>query len=153
MLECQAPAQLLPMTAPWLPAVAALDAQAQAHPWTQRQFADALDAGYHGQVLVRNGALLGFFMAMQAVDEGHLLCISVAPAYQGLGHGQTLLHALDGWAASIAAQSLWLEVRQSNARARSLYQHHGFSEAGQRKDYYPVEPGVREAAIVMCKLL
>ncbi len=151
MMECQAPAQLLPMEPQWLPAVAAVDAAAQAHPWTQRQFADGLASGYHAQVLVRTGELLGFFMAMQAVDEAHLLCISIAPLHQGQGHGRLLLQALEAWAAQIAAQSLWLEVRSSNDRARSLYQHCGFAEVGQRRDYYPVSPGVREAAILMRK--
>lgn len=151
MMECQAPAQLLPMTPQWLPAVAAVDAAAQPHPWTQRQFADGLTSGYHAQVLVRTGELLGFFMAMQAADEAHLLCISVAPAHQGQGHGRLLLQALEAWAVQIAAQSLWLEVRSSNDRARSLYLHCGFAEVGQRRDYYPVAPGVREAAILMRK--
>lgn len=151
--SAQAPTQLLPMTADWLPAVAALDAQAQAHPWTLRQFSDALEAGYHGQVLVRAGELLGFFMAMQALDEGHLLCISVAPAHQGQGHGHALLLALHGWAVQHGATSLWLEVRAGNQRARHLYEHHGFAQVGERKNYYPCDGGRREAAIVMCRLL
>ena len=151
MLNCQAPAQLLPMAAQWLPAVAAVDAAAQAHPWTQRQFADALASGYHGAMLVRHGEVLGFFVAMQAVDEVHLLALSVAPQHQGLGHGRCLLHALHEWARQVAAHTLWLEVRSSNARARSLYEGAGFVAVGQRKDYYPVGPGVREAAVLMCK--
>ncbi|HRF21766.1 MAG TPA: GNAT family N-acetyltransferase, partial [Comamonas denitrificans] len=116
MLDCQAPTQLLPMAAQWLPAVAAVDAAAQAHPWTQRQFADALASGYHGAMLVRHGEVLGFFVAMQAVDEVHLLSLSVAPQHQGLGHGRCLLHALHEWARQVAAHTLWLEVRSSNAR-------------------------------------
>lgn len=153
MLICQAPAQRLPMTAQWLPAVAALDAQAQRHPWSLRQFTDSLQAGYHGEVLVRHGELLGFYMAMQAVDEGHLLCISVAPAQQGQGYGQCLLAALQEWADGLQLQSLWLEVRASNSRAHSLYLHHGFIEAGRRKHYYAAQPAGREDAVVMCKIL
>lgn len=151
MLDCQAPAQLLPMTSDWLPAVATVDAAAQGHPWSVRQFADALASGYHGQVLVRNGEVLGFFLAMQALDEVHLLSISVAPQHQGLGHGRLLLQTLFAWARQVAAQTLWLEVRSSNARARSVYEGCGFAAVGQRKDYYPVCPGVREAAVLMCK--
>lgn len=151
--DAQAPTQLLPMTADWLPSVAALDAQAQPHPWTLGQFTDALKAGYHGQVLVRAGELLGFFMVMPALDEGHLLCISVAPAHQGQGHGKALLQALNAWAAQCGATSLWLEVRASNQRARALYERQGFTQVGQRKNYYPCADGQREAAIVMCKLL
>ena len=153
MLICQAPAQRLPMTEQWLPAVAALDAQAQHHPWSLRQFTDSLQAGYHREVLVRHGELLGFYMAMQAVDEGHLLCISVAPAQQGQGYGQCLLAALQEWADGLQLQSLWLEVRASNSRAHSLYLHHGFIEAGRRKNYYAAQPAGREDAVVMCQIL
>ena len=102
-------------------------------------------------MLVRHGEVLGFFVAMQAVDEVHLLALSVAPQHQGLGHGRCLLHALHEWARHVAAHTLWLEVRSSNARARSLYEGAGFVAVGQRKDYYPVGPGVREAAVLMCK--
>ena len=149
-----APPRLQPLSADWLPAVATLDAQAQAHPWTLRQFSDALAAGYHAEVLVQaDGTLLGFFIAMQALDEGHLLCISVAPAHQGQGHGQRLLHALQDWAQRQGITALWLEVRASNARAQALYTRHGFEAVGQRKNYYPCGAGAREAAIVMCQTL
>ena len=61
------------------------------------------------------------------------------------------MHALNEWAGQVAAHTLWREVRSSNARARSLYEGAGFVAGGQRKDYYPVGPGVREAAVLMCK--
>jgi ribosomal-protein-alanine N-acetyltransferase len=48
--------------------------------------------------------------------------------------------------------SLWLEVRQSNQRARRLYLQLGFNEAGVRKGYYPAAGG-REDAVVMALLL
>ena len=49
------------------------------------------------------------------------------------------------------AQQLWLEVRESNDRARALYQRYGFVPVGVRRDYYPLPPGVpgREDAVVM----
>ena len=106
-------------------------------------------------VLTEQGALFRQHaaLAMQALDEGHLLCISVAPAHQGQGHGQRLLHALQDWAQRQGIASLWLEVRASNARAQALYTRHGFEAVGQRKNYYPCGAGAREAAIVMCQTL
>ena len=49
------------------------------------------------------------------------------------------------------ARELWLEVRQSNERAKALYLRYGFSAIAVRRAYYPLPPGVpgREDAMVM----
>ena len=43
---------------------------------------------------------------------------------------------------------MWLEVRQSNGRARALYRQLGFAEVGLRRAYYPAAQR-REDAVVM----
>ena len=47
------------------------------------------------------------------------------------------------------ARQLWLEVRESNARALRLYVHYGFRHIGVRRGYYPALHGRREGASVM----
>jgi ribosomal-protein-alanine N-acetyltransferase len=64
-----------------------------------------------------------------------------------------LLDALALWSRGRAAQWLWLEVRASNERARSIYEAHGFRRVGERKRYYPAAAGQREDAIVMSQHL
>ena len=130
-------------------AVAAIEAAAYSHPWTRGNFIDSLAAGYLAEVLVGSEAgVVGYFIAMPGVDELHLLNITVAPAWQGRGHGQQLLQGVQDHARQRGLASLWLEVRQSNLRARSLYRRIGFVEAGLRRDYYPAFGG-REDAVVM----
>jgi ribosomal-protein-alanine N-acetyltransferase len=85
---------------------------------------------------------------MSGVDELHLLNITVASAWQGQGHGSALLRAVQGHAAALGLSALWLEVRQSNTRARALYRRRGFAEVGLRKGYYPAAVQ-REDAVVM----
>ena len=63
--------------------------------------------------------------------------------------GPVLLEALNAWARSYGAQSLWLEVRKSNTRAHQIYETHGYRRVGVRKAYYPAAAGLREDAIVM----
>jgi len=46
---------------------------------------------------------------------------------------------------------VWLEVRESNERARALYLREGFAEAGRRRDYYPAPQGRREDALLMTR--
>ena len=141
--------QLLPLTPEWLDRVVAVEAATYTHPWTVGNFRDALASGYHAQMLVQGDAVLGYFIAMQVLDEVHLLNIAVAPAYQGQGCARLLLDTLNNWARLQNAQWLWLEVRESNTRARAIYERHGYQQVGARKRYYPVHQGERETAIIM----
>ena len=84
-----------------------------------------------------------------AADEVHLLNIAVDPAVQGQGCARLLLDTMDHWARLQSAQWLWLEVRESNTRARAIYERHGYRQVGARKRYYPVHHGERETAIIM----
>lgn len=126
-----------------------IEMQAYAHPWSRGNFTDSIKSGYQAQMLVADGTILGYFVAMKGVDEVHLLNITVAPAFQGQGWGRTMLDALSVWARGQGAEWLWLEVRVSNHRAARIYEHHGFRRVGERKNYYPAAGGQREDAVVM----
>lgn len=137
-----------PMTEARLDDVVAIERRAYAHPWTRGNFADSLRSGYQAQLLVAGGVIVGYFVAMQGVDEVHLLNITVDPPFQRQGWGRVLLDALALWARGQRAQWLWLEVRTSNARAQQMYLRYGYRRVGERKNYYPADHG-REDAIVM----
>jgi ribosomal-protein-alanine N-acetyltransferase len=100
-------------------------------------------------MLVADGMVLGYFVAMKGVDEVHLLNITVAPEFQGQGWSRLLLEALTIWSRGQGAEWLWLEVRVGNARAIHVYEAHGYRRVGLRKAYYPAGLGQREDAIVM----
>jgi ribosomal-protein-alanine N-acetyltransferase len=137
------------LTPDWLDAVMPVELAAYAHPWSRANFMDALAAGYQMQILLAGDVVLGYFVAMQGVDEVHLLNITVAPAYQGQGWSHLMLDALALWSRGQKAQWLWLEARVGNHRALHVYTRYGFNRVGMRKDYYPNGPGQREHAIVM----
>lgn len=129
--------------------VVGIEALAYSFPWGRGNFIDSLAAGYLAQVLEADGAgLIGYFVAMPGVGELHLLNITVAPAHQNQGHGQRMLDAVQALASRLHLATLWLEVRQSNQRARALYRRRGFVEVGLRRGYYPAA-GPREDAVVM----
>ncbi|MEO8653114.1 MAG: ribosomal protein S18-alanine N-acetyltransferase [Ramlibacter sp.] len=140
--------QFEPMTEARLDEVVRLESRVYPHPWTRGNFADSLRSGYQAQLLVADGQLLGYFVAMKGVDEVHLLNITVAPEHQGQGWGRTMLDALVLWSRSQNVQWLWLEVRAGNARAQRIYEQHGYRRVGERKSYYPAG-GRREDAVVM----
>lgn len=133
-------------------AVQAIEASAYGFPWTRGNFIDSLAAGYLAEVLLDEGCVVAYFVAMAGVDELHLLNITVAPPLQGQGLGSLLLDAVQDHGRSRGLAKLLLEVRQSNRRALALYQRRGFAEVGLRRAYYPALQG-REDALVMCLAL
>lgn len=148
--------RFVPMGEADLDAVHEIEKQAHSHPWSRRHFADSIAAG-HPAVLLLGEAdaggpdiVLGYLVAMPGFEEVHLLNITVAPGYRRKGFARLLLDALVLWSRGQGAHQLWLEVRQSNAPARHLYERYGFAEVAVRKGYYPVSSHQREDAIVMC---
>jgi len=138
-----------PMTVRDLDAVVAVETRCYSHPWSRGNFTDSLAAGHLAEVLEDGaGTLVGYLIAMTGVDELHLLNITVAPDWQGQGHGQALMAALQQHAVQLGLATLWLEVRESNQRARALYRRLGFEEVGLRRGYYPAAVR-REDAVVM----
>jgi ribosomal-protein-alanine N-acetyltransferase len=142
-------ARFEPMTAERLDAVLAVEQAACRHPWSRRHFADTLAAGHQAQCLMAGDELLGYFVAMPGLREAHLLDLVVAPAFQRQGWARVMLDALALWARGQGAERLWLEVRASNERAQKIYLQRGFARVGMRKDYYRLDHGQREDAVVM----
>jgi ribosomal-protein-alanine N-acetyltransferase len=74
-------------------------------------------------------------------DQAHINNLAVRPEMRGRGLGSQLLDAMLKEARKLGATSLMLEVRESNAAARRLYEQAGFKVHSVRKSYYtnPVE--------------
>lgn len=148
-----------PMAVGDLDRVMAIELQAYAFPWSRGHFTDSLAAGYLAQLRLAEWPGLrradaesqpvGYYVAMPGVDELHLLNLTVAPAQQGRGHARALLAHLVEAGRGVRATQVWLEVRESNQRARRLYERWGFEAVGLRKGYYPAPQGQREHAVVM----
>jgi ribosomal-protein-alanine N-acetyltransferase len=138
-----------PLTELDLDAVVAIEKQCYSHPWSVGNFKDALKAGNLAQGLKVGEQWVGYYVAMQVLDEVHLLNITVAPSFQRQGWARCLMQSLSLWSQTHQATTLWLEVRESNARALKLYHAFGFEQVGLRKDYYPSGRNSRETAVVM----
>jgi ribosomal-protein-alanine N-acetyltransferase len=70
--------RLEPLTEALLDDVLRIENSAYAHPWTRGNFADSLKSGYQLLALMGGATLIGYFVAMEGVDEVHLLNITVA---------------------------------------------------------------------------
>lgn len=139
-----------PMQVSDIPEVLAIENDVYPHPWTRGNFLDSLYSGYDTWTLrEESGALVGYFLLMLAVDEAHLLNISVRRDLHGRGVGRMQLDKVVALAREKGMSSVLLEVRPSNQRALAIYRRYGFTEIGKRKGYYPAAGGTREDAIVM----
>jgi ribosomal-protein-alanine N-acetyltransferase len=120
------------------------------HPWSRGNFLDSIYSGYETWTLRDvSGQLVGYFLLMIAVDEAHLLNVSVRKDLHGQGIGRKLLDKIVTVAREKGMASILLEVRPSNEQALGVYRHYGFIKIGIRKGYYPDANQAREDAIVM----
>ena len=137
-----------PMYPEVLEQVSAIERNIYEFPWTVGNFRDSLGAGYSCWVCHVEHELVGYTVLMIAAGEAHLLNISVAESWQGRGFGKRFLDFLLALAGERHCERVLLEVRQSNRRARALYERNRFVQIGVRKEYYPARTG-REDAIVL----
>ncbi len=136
-----------------LPQVLAIEEEVHAHPWTLGNFRDSLASGYPAWVLrtadTEQAPLAGYFLLMEALDEVHLLNVSLRRALHGSGLGRLMIDEAVRRMRARNMVSMLLEVRPSNERALHVYRRYGFAEIGRRKGYYPAAGHLREDAVVM----
>ncbi|OAL85184.1 ribosomal-protein-alanine acetyltransferase [Acinetobacter sp. SFD] len=130
-------------------AVVKIERLVQSHPWTLKQFQDAVTA-YQSTVIEVQGQVAGFCILQPVLDEANLLLMAIDPAHQGQGLGYQLLEASVAMLKNNPVQ-IFLEVRESNQAAIKLYEKSGFHQIDLRKNYYPNANGSREHAIIMVK--
>jgi len=89
-------------------------------------------------------SILAFLVARHLAPDWELENIVVDPASRRTGLGKRLLDALFAAALETNSEAVFLEVRESNTPARSLYEKAGFHLSGRRKSYYsnPIEDSI-----------
>jgi [ribosomal protein S18]-alanine N-acetyltransferase len=122
-----------------IPALIALEKQAaMAAHWSTQQYEAAVSGEAPSRVVLvlEETVLQGFIVGRAAGEEWELENIAVAEPAHRRGLGTHLLEEFIGLARGRGAQSVFLEVRESNLAARQLYEKYAFVETGRRKRYY-----------------
>lgn len=123
-----------------------------ADPWTVDSLATALSLE-RMRVLVAESAdwgrehggtapeVLGYVVALVVGPEAEIADLAVAPGARRGGIGRALLSGALAELKAAAVRTVYLEVRESNHAARTLYEAYGFESVGRRRGYYrsPVE--------------
>jgi ribosomal-protein-alanine N-acetyltransferase len=87
-------------------------------------------------VVEQSGTVVGFIVGRQVEDEWEIENIAVTGSARRCGLGSRLVGELLDLVRSRGGKSVFLEVRESNRAARSLYEKWAFLEVGRRKMYY-----------------
>lgn len=119
----------------WLAAMSKLQQHSPAQAATYRRVTAmiALPAGF--AILHHDGEIVA--TAYGAIHDGLLCCESVivSDRYRGQGHGQQMMVALFGWAASNGARAACLQVAADNVAGLALYRSIGLDTELHRYQY------------------
>ena len=129
--------------------VSQIERLVQSHPWTSKQFEESVSA-YQSTVIEVAGIVVGFCILQIVLDEANLLLMAIHPDQQGKGLGFKLLDHSIQMLKNDPVQ-IFLEVRESNHAAIALYEKADFHQIDVRKNYYPLDNGGRENAVIMVR--
>ena len=118
-------------------------------PWSRDFLLSQLPDDRHIFIVAAEGEkVLGYVGMMYVLDEGYISNVAVAPECRRKGIADALITELIERCEALELSFVTLEVRAGNAPAISLYEKHGFSPVGKRKNYYDFP---KEDAILMTK--
>lgn len=122
-------------------AIVGIQAQCrEASQWSRNEYellaAPAANNTARCWVAENDGRVAGFLAARRLADELEILNLAVIPASRRQGIAGQLLRAAMKWAAAEGVGKIYLEVRASNAPAKTFYQSYGFRATGTRPNYY-----------------
>ncbi len=125
-----------------VPAVFRLDQSSFTLPWSERSYLFEVNKNETSIPLVafvsgeQVEELIGFIVVWQIEDEAHIGTIAVAESQRRHGVANALIREGLIQAYTRGARKVFLEVRDSNLPAKTLYHNLGFVDFDLRKKYY-----------------
>lgn len=110
--------------------------------WSERSYGRMFESTAPARIALvavepgQTGAIRGFLFARVTAGHSELENLAVAAEWRGRGIGSALLDRFLAAAGELQVEGITLEVRESNHRARALYEKYGFSMNGRRRSYY-----------------
>lgn len=122
-----------------------IEAMNETFHWTPQMTQDDFqnpNAEYY--ILTRKDQVLGYIALHVIIDEATINMVYLEPEFRGQGLATYMMNFVIDQLQARGLRHLFLEVRESNHKARTLYQRTGFSYLTIRPNYYqsPNENGV-----------
>lgn len=133
-------------------AVVAIETEVFSSPWQRETFLELIGRRNLELLVMEHGSegIVGYAVLWCVLDQGELANLAITPPMRGRGLGTRLLGRVVEVAREHGVETIYLEVRESNAAALELYRRFGFSQVGLRKGYY--DHPKEDARILMAKL-
>ena len=130
-------------------AVAEIEKICFSDPWSLNSVNSELDNPLSLWIVAMDGdRVVGYVGSQTVLGDADMMNLAVLPEFRRLGIGKELVKQLINALQSRSAQSLSLEVRQSNVPAIQLYESLGFLQVGLRPNYYK---NPKENALILRK--
>ncbi|MBM4184007.1 MAG: ribosomal-protein-alanine N-acetyltransferase [Gemmatimonadetes bacterium] len=141
-----------PMRAEDVDAVVSIETEAFTSPWQRGTFLELLGRSTVELLVMEHRSLgiIGYAVLWCVLDQGELANLAIVPSLRGQGLGTRLLAHVLETARGRGVETVYLEVRESNAPALQLYERFGFSQVGVRRGYY--DRPKEDARILMARL-
>lgn len=135
-----------------VPEVAELEKALFSDAWSENMLNDCLMQSHYAVMVCidENMSAIGYLITTHVAGEAELLRIGVDSARRRQGIGRILMEAFARLCAERKTPDAFLEVRESNQSAISLYEKFNFGIVGRRKNYYhhPNE----DACLMACRI-
>lgn len=140
----KADATIRPGLAGDISAVAAIEQDSFADPWSERSFEELLRSRAAIFLIATrpdSEIIFAYVVAVAVADQAEILNLAVVVSARRHGLGGALLDAAIEAVSARGAREIFLDVRESNKPALGLYGSRGFAAVGRRGRYYrnPVE--------------
>ncbi len=128
-----------------IPFVAELEKRFFSTPWNETALEKGLQNGTEIFWLAqKDGGDVGYIGYVQSFETADILTVCIDPVHRRKGYAEALLTFCLEQMRQSGVEKVFLEVRESNAAARSLYEKSGFEYLNKRINYYknPTEDGL-----------
>ncbi len=141
--------QVVTMAEKHISALAQLEKECFADPWSEKALADELaNPNAVFRVALIDEEVAGYVGMLHVLDEGDICNVAVFDKFRRRGVATALIQHLVDYAVENQLSFITLEVRESNIGAQKFYETMGFETIGIRKNFYD---NPKEHAILMNK--
>ena len=119
------------------PCVAKIENECFSKPFKEEDIISYLKSPiWHFLVAKCEGEVVGYVSFTIIIDECQIVNVATSQGYRKMGVGKSLIEELLGYAKKSGVSKVYLEVRESNLPAISLYKKYGFEIVGVSKNHY-----------------
>lgn len=136
-----------PLTSDFAHNVSIIEAECFSVPFKESDILAYLKESYWRFFVARQGnEILGYISFTFIIDEISICNVAVSQKYRNQGIASKLINFLFDFSRENGVKRIFLEVRESNRPAISLYEKFGFVQVGISKNHYSLP---KENAILM----